>query len=235
MADAQIYKGGTVVVSYGQGEGHPNLYRPPYGKYGFDSAPPFNAHFNGAAGSVDYPGGCPFKPSELTWQRDNVRYAALGQGDILQMLQIPCNHWISLIRFDVNNADPRMAGATATITGQRVRVSTADPYNVFTTATEPLITAAVTAQGVPAIPLDVPSSTIVWLSDVSTGYAVPLYVEPEFVNDVSGVPRRHETGALLLGIRIASMPSDTSVKIEDAQNDMYMTTRVTGLACPSFT
>jgi hypothetical protein len=264
MADAQIYKGGTPVTVYGQGAGDPILYRPPYGKYPFDSSPPFDAHFNGAAGSVDYPGGCPFKPSELEWQRDNVRHARLDAGDTLQMIVIPVNHWIHVVRFDVNAADPRMAGAAVDLVAQRVRVDPAAPYDParFTVADDPAFAAAVAAQVAAPIPLDTPGSAVVWLwsltaaaslavtgtADLATGavagtasgsasgYAVPLYVEPEFVPDpVTGEIARHQTGALILGIRVASMPTDASVRIEDALNDFYLTTRLTGLQSPSFT
>jgi hypothetical protein len=236
MADAQIYKGGTPIVRYGQGEGHPNLYRPPYGKHPFDKSPPFNAHYNGASGSVDYAAGMPFKPSELGWQRDNLKFARLGAGDVVQMIVVPCNHWITMVRFDVGTADPRMIGATAEITGQRVEPAAADPYDwrLFTTAVEPLFATAAAAQGLTPIPLDVPSTTVLQLTDVSTGYAVPLSVDPAFHMDPDMTLKRHETAALILGIRIVAMPTDTSVMIEDAYNDFYLTTRITGLQCPSF-
>jgi hypothetical protein len=237
--DVQVYKGGTPVVSYGMGEGHPNLYRPPYGKYPFDTSPPFNAHFNGAAGKVDYPAGTPLKPSELLWQRDNLRVTSLAAGDTIQMIVVPCNHWITMMQFDVGTEDARLAGATVQFNVQVVQPAAADPFDwrQFTTAVDPRFTAALTAQSPPAVPLDVPGTSRIYLTDVSTGYAVPLTAEPVFYPDsnVPPVPRRHETGALILGIKIVTMPTDATVKIEDATNDFYLTTRVTGLQCPSFT
>jgi hypothetical protein len=236
MADAQIYTGGTPVVGYGRGEGDPNLYRPPYGKYPFDTSPPFNAHYDGASGSVDYAAGMPFKPSELGWQRTNLKHARPVVGDVIQMIVVPCNHWITTVRFDVGKPDARMAGATVAITGQRVAPAAADPYDwrLFTTTVEPLFAAAATAQGVAAIPLDVASSTRLNLMAVTAGYAEPLGVEPVFHANAAGVLERHETGALILGVRIVSMPTDLNLGIEDALNDFYLTTRITGLQCPSF-
>ncbi|MDR1872020.1 MAG: hypothetical protein LBS60_08935 [Deltaproteobacteria bacterium] len=258
--DAQIFKAGTPVIRYGQGAGDPSLYKPPFGRYGYgETSPPFNAHFNGAAGSVNYPAGCPLKPRELQWQRDNLKFANLAVDDIIQMIVVPCNHWIEMVRFDVNNADPTMAGVTVAMTGQLVQVDPTDPYNKFLPPVElPIFADAATAQGITPIPLHVPSSTVLWLSQIASatvtgdipagtdagggtltngaasGFIQPLYVAPEFHDDnsVPPIPRRHETGALILGIKIVALP--TGIKIEDALYDFYLTSRVTGLACPSF-
>jgi hypothetical protein len=256
--DAQIYKAGTPVTRYGFDAGDPTLYTPPFGRYKFsETSPPFNAHFNGAAGSVDYPAGCPLKPRELQWQRDNLRYAELDVGDIVQMIVVPTNHWITMVRFDVNNHDATMAGVTVSMTGQLVQVDPTDPYNKFLAPVELSIFAdAATAQGVAPIPLDTPSSTILWLNTMdsasvtgdipagtdsgggtlangaATGFSHPLYVAPEFHPDANGDLHRHETGALILGIKIVALP--TGIKIENALYDFYLTSRVTGLACPSF-
>jgi hypothetical protein len=251
--DAQIFKGGTPPINYGQGAGFPTLYHPPFGRRPFDTSPPFNAHYDGAAPSVSFAAGAPLKPSELGWQKDNLAYADLMVGDTIQMVLVPTNHWIDSVRFDVNNHDPRMAGATVEITGQRIRVDPSDPNKFLAAAVVADFAAAIAAQGVSPIPLDMPSSTVLWLSKIlaggatgdapagggpitnggASGYVTPLYVEPEFVPDASGIPRRYETGGLLIGVKILTLPT-TGARVADTGNDFYLTTRVTGYDCPSF-
>ena len=248
MANAQIFKAGTPVISYGQGEGHPTLYTPPYGVFPFDDSAPFNAHYNGAAGSEDFPAGACLRMGELKWQRDNLKYAGPGTGDVIFMVVVPTNYWISQVRFDVGAPDDSMAGAEVEMTAYRVRVDPTAPKTKYIEAEITDITDAAAAQGIGPIPLDVPSSTIIWLNKITgltgtvtsgaidagaSGYVAPLYVEPEFVADASGVLRRYETGALLLGIKIINEPNN-GMKIWQARNDYYLTTRVTSFACPNF-
>jgi hypothetical protein len=260
MADAQVFKGGTPVIKYGWSKDDPILSRAPFGRYGYsETSPPFNAHYDGSAGQYTYAAGCPLKPNELAWQKTNLKYAKLDVNDVIQMIVVPTNHWIDMVRFDVNNHDDRLAGATVSITGQRLRVDPNDPYNKFLDPEEdPIFEAAATAQGVVPIPLATPSSTILWLSQISsatitgtippgtdaaggvidagtaTGFVQPLYVEPEFYADPAGTLKRHETGALILGIKIVCMPTNTAIGIADALYDFYLTTRVTTVNSPSF-
>jgi hypothetical protein len=165
------------------------------------------------------------------------------------------------LRFDVNGTDKFAAGATVVLTAQRVSVSTTDPYHSYTFTEITDITDAQTAQGITPISLASPSSTIVWLSkidalsgtisgtatgtvvtgtvDSGTGYVKPLYVEPEFWTDSNGVVHRFETGGLLLGIKIVSLPTTVApntapIAIWDILNDFYLTTRVVGFDCPNF-
>jgi hypothetical protein len=176
------------------------------------------------------------------------------------MIIVPTNYWIDMVRFDVNNEDRLLAGMTVSITGQRVRVDPADPYNAFLAPVEePIFATAAAAQSVAPIPLDAPSSTVLWLTQLSnatvtgdipagtdggggtlnngaaTGFIQPLYVEPEFYTDAGGKLIRHETGALILGIKIETAATDTDVHIWNALYDFYLTTRVTTVDCPSFT
>jgi hypothetical protein len=101
--------------------------------------------------------GMPFKPAELGWQRDNVRYARIWQDDALQMLVVPCCHWFVVVQFDAGNADVRLAGAKAEITGQLVLPSAADPFDCaqFSVAVVPEFAAA-PAQGLAPLLMDMP-------------------------------------------------------------------------------
>jgi hypothetical protein len=260
MADAQIYKAGSPVISYGQGLGHPTHYTPPYGippRRGM-SIPPFNAHFSGSAGSEDYPAGCALRPGFLDWQRYNLLANEPEVGDIIQMIVVPTNYYIHCVRFDVNSIDTRLAGMTGIVTGQRVSVDPSNPSR-YTVTEIPDITDAATAQGITSIDLDTPSSTMVWLDKVTnvsgtisgnapngggaitggvidagaSGYVIPLYVEPEFVPDANGDLVRYETGALILGLKLLT-PASPAFPIWDTTSDFYLTTRVTSHACPAF-
>lgn len=259
MSTAQVYKGGSPVVAYGQGAGDPILSGPPFGLNSLvrmrkDQAhPPFNATFNGAAGQFDYPAGCPLNPRGMRWQRNNLKHANVGAGDIIEMIVVPTNHYVQYVRFDVVMPDARLAGATVEVTGNRYLVDTAD-VSKFTVAEDPAFHNSQTDHGIPPIPLDVPSSSVfsmVGTSPVSatvdttasnaatpvtstgTQYSFPYYVAPQFIT-VDGVLERFEAGALLLGIKILTVPTDTDVHIWDALHDFYLTTRVTGFtSCSS--
>jgi hypothetical protein len=258
--DAQVYKGGSPVIKYGRDANDPTLFAPPYGRHKHeDTSPPFNAHYDGGSPVLTYAAGCPLKPRELEWQRVNLGYANLGVGDTIQMILVPTNYWIDMVRFDVNNPDALMAGAAVNIVGQRITVDPGDPYNRFLAPVdEPVFAAAAAAQGIGPIPLDVPSSTVLWLGQLDSvtvtgdipagtdggggvlnngaavGFVRPLYVEPEFYPDAAGTVQRFETGGLLLGIRIVTMPNN-AVRLEQALFDFYLTTRVHSVSSPSFT
>ena len=157
MAHVQVFKGGTPIIKYGAGEGEPIEYGFPFGRNSLGGTgswgepfnqPPFDAHFNGAAGQVTYPAGCHLSPSRLRWQRDNLRQARLAVDDVIDMILVPVNHWIDYIRFDVVEADPKLAGATVTIVGTRVTVDPADPDRLCVIAEDPDFAAAQTAQGI---------------------------------------------------------------------------------------
>jgi hypothetical protein len=181
-----------------------------------------------------------------------------GVGDIIEMIVVPTNHYIEYLRFDVCMADANMLGATVAMTGVRYRVdNTKDPYRDFTVTEDPDFAAAATAQGIADIPLDVPSSTFLSLLTVGSmdinatapsgggavtvtsagGYAVPKYVEPEFL--VPNIPgagpakERFQTGALVLGIKIKTNPTDAKKKIWDAGHSFYLTTRISGFDSPN--
>ena len=261
MAHVQVFKGGTPVIKYGVGAGEPVEYTFPFGRNSLGgnrhwdepfNQPPFDAHFNGAAGQVTYPAGCPLAPRRLRWQFDNLKQARLAADDVIDMILVPVNHWIDYVRFDVVEADPQLAGATVIVTGTRATVDPADPDRLCVLAEDPTFIAAQAAQGITDIPLDVPSSTFFSMvqlvaGDVqgtantstgvltvtsSTGYISPYYIPPEFVT-VGARLQRYQTGGLLLGIKILTVPTDTNVSVHNARHDFYLTTRVTGFESPA--
>jgi hypothetical protein len=249
MANAQIYQAGQPVVKYGKGAGDTTLYTPPFGrtelgnKWDRMTRPPFDAHFNGAAGQVTYPAGQVLAPAYMKWQYNNIKAAKLAVGDVIQMLLIPTNHWVEYVRFDVCKADTNMAGATVTFAGLNYNVDPADPYDNWLVTDDADVTAAVAAQSIVPIPLDVPSSTFLSLVKTSVyidvdaaadytpaGYIMPKYVPPEFAT-VNGELKRFQTGGFMLGIKIVTLPTNTDLGIEDALHDFYLTTRVNGFEC----
>jgi hypothetical protein len=192
------------------GEGDPSLNAPPFAPAPLefeedDAAPPFDAQVVGAvSGLMAYPLWYPVNPTILTWQRNNLRHFKPGVGDIVELLIIPTNHWISFVRFDVTKADSRLAVMTSSITGMRYRVDNSagkDPYKDFVAAEETEFATAAAAQGLSPIPLDAPGSQFLSLLKAgnvditadtpvgggpisvtsASGYVTPYYVEPEFV------------------------------------------------------
>ena len=262
MAHAQIFKGGTPDIRYGRGEGDPTLYGPPFGRDSFGpfsngpymNQPPFDAHINGAAGRVSYALGCELAPSRIGWQLDNLKAAKPTVDEAIDMILVPVNHYIEYLRFDVIGYDPRMAGATVTFTGARYTVNPAD-FNDFIRTEDPFFVNAATAQGITAIPLDDPSSTFISVMTLQNadiqgtapggggaititsadGYVLPYYVPPEFTGATAAERRRHQTGGLLLGIKILTEPSDTNVRVWDCRHDFYLTTRASGFESPAMT
>jgi hypothetical protein len=256
MADVPLLKGGTPVIRYLWHEDTPVVSRPPFGLRAFPGlhAPPFDAHYDGAmSGIATFAAGYPFAPRDLEWQGVNVRAGRPDVGDMLQMIAVPCNHYIQSVRLDVLEADPRMNGATVDIAGQWIREDPAEPARFI--ATDSLeIDDARTAQGITPVSLSAPSSTVVWLTRTggaaagtisgtadaggtvtgsasvdTSSYAVPLYVPPVFIGG-----ERHQGGALVLGLRIKSLPTLPDTGFDSLQGALYLTTRIDGYECPAF-
>jgi hypothetical protein len=196
--------------------------------------PPFHTAYNGAAGHFDYPAWCVLSPRFSNYQYNNLKYANVVEDSIIEMILIPINYYIGPIRFDVNRYDASMAGATVEITGVRYRVDSTNPTGNWIATEDTFFHTAHVNQAIAPIPLDVPSSTVLYTGmatsvvaadGVALGaqYFKPYYVEPEFVG--TGADKaRYETGALLLGLKIIDMPTNTDVKIEDALGDFYLST-----------
>ena len=243
MANIQLYKAGVITPNYMWHKGDYPRNGPPFapGAWG-ERIPPFNAQFDGNFNLKDYAAGFPLAPADSEVQRNALRSANPQVGDILQLILVPTNHYVDFLRFDVHLADvanttttppyPGMTGATVSLTAQQVVYNPTTQEYDFAEITD--VTDAVSAQSLPAaIPLDVPSSTMVSLLRVEAGYVQPLYVEP-VLRTIAGPPLtyfRDETGGIILGLKIAALPAD--VKLDLALNDCYLTARVRAFDCPA--
>jgi hypothetical protein len=263
MADTPLYKGGTPLINYGPWTGDtPVLYGPPFGHRHKPFTPPYDSHYEAEmGGKASFAAGYPLVPSKLEWQQINIRAARPEVGDVIQMIIVPCNHYIQSVRLDVTERDKAMAGATVSVAGQWIRRDPAKP-DVFLTTPCLEIEDALTAQGITPVSLSVPSSTVVWLTRTggpvtgtvtgtadtvtgaitataavdTSGYAVPLYVAPQII--VSGNPPDevyswHQGGALLLGIRLETTPT-SGAGLDSMLGGIYLSTRIDGYECPAF-
>lgn len=235
MADVPLFKGGTPDIKYHWTKNTPVVSGPPFGRPHWPYSPPFGAHYEAEmSGKASFAAGYPLVPSKLEWQRISFRAFKPAVGDVIQMITVPVNHYIQSLRLDVDMDDPAMVGATVSLAGQWVREDIGgDPTEfVLTDATE--ITAAAATQGVGNISLATPSSTVLWLTDVSSGYATPLYVEPLF-DPASGTAGavRYQGGGLYLGLKIETLPT-SNVGFDAMTGAVYLTTRIDGYESPAF-
>jgi hypothetical protein len=268
MADVQLYRGGTPEVKFMFCEGDPVRSGPPFGQIGFKKTPPYNAAADGCYIQKDHTLGRPFIPSddEAVWNK--FKAADPQVGEFLQCIVVPVNHYVDAVRFDINSPDPGLAGATVIISAQKVEWDPTAQAFVWTEIPDVVDAAAAQGKDTP-IPLDVPSSTAIFLGkvmvdtnvSVSTsvtvdigngigtgsgagtgtnyGYAVPLYVEPLIVasgNQPNISYVRHESGAIVLGLKILSMPTPGAKAhtfLHQALNDFYMSAKVHGFDCPA--
>jgi len=241
MADIRLYKGGTPDISFMNCAGHEVTSRPPFGYLNKKKTPPFDAHYDGAYSVANFAAGFPFIPSEIPYQRDNitkVQPEGLAVGDILQMIVVPCNHYVRSVRFDIGQPDALLAGCTVELVAQSVEWDPTANSNrggfVLTELSD--ISDAAAAQGVSA-PIDVsePFSVVVWLDKVVNGYAQPLYAVPIFTTTGSGVDAvtiRHQSGGIILGVKIVSLPTDADYGVHMARNDWWLTSRIEGFESP---
>lgn len=238
MADVKLFRGGTPDVKFMYCEGDPVISGPPFGQIGFKHTPPYNAAVDGVYTHKDHTIGMPVIPFDFEWQRNNIKAANPQVGDFIQLILVPVNHYVDAVRFDVNAPDPGLAGATVAISAQKVEWDPATRAFVWAEITDVADAATAQSKDTP-IALDVPSSTTIFLSETSTGYAVPLYVEPLIV--VSGTAPnlnyvRHESGGIMLGLKILSLPAPSvtaHTSLEQAINDMYMSAKIHGFDCPA--
>lgn len=241
MADIRLYKGGTPDISFMNCEGHAVTSRPPFGYLNRKKTPPFDAHYDGAYAVATFAAGFPFIPSEIPYMRDNITNAqpdGLAVNDIMQMIVIPCNHYVDSIRFDIGQPDKNLAGCTVELVAQAVEWDPTANSNrggfVLNEISD--ISVAATAQGV-STPIDVsePTSVVIWMGNVVNGYAHPLYAAPIFTTTGSGAGAtivRHQSGAIILGVKVISLPTDAEYGIHMALNDWYLSCRMTGFEAP---
>ena len=247
MANIPIFKGGVNVPNYMWHSGDYPLSGPPFAPapWSSDAIPRFNAQVDGAFNLKDYALGYPLIPKDFEWQR-RALVSVAAVGDIIQMIVVPCNHYVDFLRFDVASADEANAsatppylgltGLTAALTAQRVEWNFTTRQFDFTEI--PDITAALTAQSLPAsIPLDVPSSTFVSLLRVDSGYVQPLYVEPLIGTTAptppatAGLPYWLESGAVILGLKITALPA--GISLVSARNSFFLAARIRAFDCPA--
>lgn len=217
MASVKLSYGGTSIIDHHQCAGSPQLTEAPYGHRALTpDSPHLDAHADEILSHPNYNLSYPLRPSKLEVQRNNIRVGNPKAGDNVYLVYVPVNHFLETIRLDVSLADPVMVGATLEPVGALERWSPAN--NRFEVSELTDIKDAATAQGVTPIPMDVPSSTVFFLNKVVGGYAVPLYVAP-ILNKSTGVAgdtifNWHQSGALHLGFKIVTMPTDASITLD---------------------
>lgn len=244
--DVRLFKGGTPDISFMNCEGHPVTSRPPFGNINEVGTPPFDAHYDGAYNLGDFCAGFPFQPKIMQYQHDNITSAiprgteTLAVDDFLQMIVVPCNHYVESLRFDVGQPDANLAGATVQLTAQSVVWDPTANNNTgaYIWTEIPYVTDAATAQGKDD-PIDVsmPMSVTIWLGKVTAGYIEYLYAEPIFTETGTGpslVRTRHQEGGIILGVKILSLPTEPGVTFQGALNDWYLTCRMRCFESPGF-
>jgi hypothetical protein len=169
----------------------------------------------------------PLKPMTFPVQRDTLKYFKPVVGDTVYLVLVPSGHYLWGVRFDVGEDDPTMAGGTVSITGFRASPNLADPDDPdqYTYTEIAAFATAATAQGLADIPLDVASSNILWVGSSISGTPVPMYVAPQLAV-INGQHVHIEYGAILLGIKIKTLP--TGKNIWDARGDFYMAAIING-------
>jgi hypothetical protein len=214
MSNVRLFVGGSPVQdTFLHHSGKPQYFGPPFAGPRYPDTPVANAPYDAAAPRADFVASEPLNPALFERQMNAFLDARPGVNDIIELVLVPTNHFLFGVRFDVVNPDPLMNGATVSITGVRYRVKAATavpPSDSDLDATEdPEFALAATDQGLSPIPLDVPSSNVLWLAKCDGDYVIPRYVEPEIRTTTGGDPVTtiHESGALVLGLKIKSVPT----------------------------
>lgn len=224
MANVKLSYGGTSIINHHQCAGSPQLTEAPYGHRALTPASPhFDAHADEILAKPTYVLSYPLRPSVLEVQRNNIKVGNPKAGDSVYLVYVPVNHFLEAIRLDVSVADSIMVGATIEPVGALEKWNPVTKQ--FDVAELPEVKAAATAQGVTPIPIDVPSSTVFFLTKVTDDYAVPLYVAP-VLNKLTGAAgdtlyEWHQSGALHLGFKIVTMPTDTTVTLDQMRGAIH--------------
>jgi hypothetical protein len=225
--DVRLYKGGTPLPgNYVHCLGTPQYFGPPFGGRRHADTPLGNSPYDAASPRACFTSTEPLNPSVFELQMNAFLDAQPDVGNIIQLALVPVNHYFWAVRVDVAEPDDRMAGATLAIAGQRYE-ETDFTGQEFSLAEDPEFDAAAQAQGLSDSPLDVRSSTALWLGKVASGYVMPYYVAPSAMADAKGQPVLLERGALVLGLKIKTLPSSPSVKIWEMRNQVYMSAVIT--------
>lgn len=223
MSDVSIYKGGLPVINYMWCEGDYPQYTPPF--YGINQlgTPPYDSHACGTYNLGYFTLGMPIRPALMSYQRNAMVAGSLEVGDIIRCIVIPVDHYVTYLNFKIVEEDTRLAGASVELTAQTVIKNAKDEY-VFTEVDN--IEKAAIAQGYATpISLATKSNTMISLLNVVTSgtpavsYVRPLYATPDTV--------------IIIGIKIASLPTAAAVKIEDALNGWYLSVKTECFECPT--
>lgn len=220
MGDARIYKGGTGDVKYIMCDKDYPQFNPPLEMTHVKGTPPYDSHADGAYNIGYFTLGMPIFPSRDDWQYRAFDDAKLGVGDVIQCIQIPIDGFATAISFKCNAEDPRLAGATVKL------VSLERKYNVTTglweTTPTTTVEDAATAAGL-GTPIDVSGKFKQMFSlwkDNGNGYTEPLW-------------SKNMDSVMIVGIRIESIPTDTTVSIKDMLNDWYLVVKGESFDCPA--
>lgn len=211
MSDASIYKGGRAVLNYMFCEGDYPQYTPPFGNTNIEGTPPYDAHACGAYNLGYFTIGMPIRPSLMKWQANALAAANLQVGDIIRCIVIPADHYVRAFNIKCVQEDERMIGATVMPTAQLV---TKDANGNFVWAEITDVEDAYTNAGYSAVPLDEVSNAAVFFPGEK-----PLYVEPDT--------------AVVIGLRVESLPTDPTIAIEDALNGWYLSVKFECFECPT--
>lgn len=228
-----LFRGGIPVVRFMWCKENYPQFEPGFTAPHIEKSPPYDAHVDGIYRSGYFTLGMPFRPHDagMTWQEKALTQRKLEPDDIIQMIGIPEDHFVTDINFKIIESDPALAGATVALTAQVIGV---DDEGNFTYQEITDVEDAVAAQGQPTtIAVDQPVNLYVSLRKVTDGYVTPLYAKPSLPAGLGG--NQAVVGQpLMLGLKIVSLPTDQNVTLDMAQNGWYMSVKIQGFESPGF-
>lgn len=148
----------------------------------------------------------------IKFQETELMQANPQVNEHIVLLEVPPEHTLSSVFFRIFGTDETMAGAAVTLAALEYDIATEQYTEVD------IVTDAATAQGVTAIPLDAESNNFVSTLKVTDEYAVPHYVP-------SGK-------ALYLTLKVASLPTDTNIRLADMRAKLRFVAKVDGFDAP---
>ena len=254
-------RGGTSVVKFPWCEGEFPEYTCPFHSDNLEGTPPYDSKFDGAYGSglAYFTAGMPFSPSAshnaLEWQRKQLMAnKPLAVGDFIGLILVPFDHYVTFVNVKVQGCDPNMAGATVFPDS---RVLEADGCEFDPTETEGILYRCYkksdcwwnAPNDVTPIALDKPSTKFISCiapleqtnsnekgddipSNVDNNYGPLIYSVPP-VGVCSTTEEAFCGQYNVLGFRIVTLPTDTTVNLWDMRNALYMSAKIEGFDCPT--
>ncbi|MDR1308539.1 MAG: hypothetical protein LBL95_01355 [Deltaproteobacteria bacterium] len=247
--DVCLFQGGTPEFgNFFHCSGTPQYSGPPFGGPRYPDKPLGNNPYDAAAPRGDFAASAPMWPRVFEKQRNAFLDSRPADGNVIQLVLVPVNHYFWGVRVDVAEPDEDMAGATVSIAGQLFAEKDAESGE-FTLTEDPAFALAAQAQGLANIPLDVRGSYVLWMGrvagggivdgtvtggavvdgSVAGGYVMPYYVAPVEKTTSGATPEKVllERGALVLGLKIESPPSNSDVKIWHMRHPVFMSAVIT--------